>query len=218
MKKNTISWLELLLLLSLSGCAVNSPTLNPPTEWGKYEAIVGGAKVAYQLPKGDEYSPAPHHEIRLDKHDALGHDPLGGVVFGARPQGRELANVLFRVSIIDFKAAADHPLSAEELQQKLNEEHHQPAANLRQDKGVLTRLADSEIVKMESGTWVHMRLVDAENGLPWGESYSQYFDNKHYLFVQSLLWSTASKNQDFVLESTAVVRRIAASVKIQATN
>jgi hypothetical protein len=176
--------------------------------WTSFSTSVGSYVVTYTLPKGDDFSPYPKSALSL----STTAQALGGVAFGLRPQGRELAKVLLRVEIYPLTQTADHRLSADELLQTLQSQERVRVARAGAD--LLSRLASLEVKALDTTRWVLEERVDAETGRFWGEKYCLALDRGHYLVVSTLLSSSASQDTQMIAESRSMAERVAQSVTI----
>jgi hypothetical protein len=176
--------------------------------WNSYQSRVGPYFIAYNLPNGDHFSPYPQSTVALSNKSVA----LGGVGFGARPQGRELANVLFQVSVQRLKNADITEFSAEKFSAALREENELETQRL--GSGALTRVTHTAIVRMPDDDWVFRMREDARTGLPWGEEYCLYLADGYFLVVDSLIWPGAAREKRFVDQSRNVLKLITESVKV----
>jgi hypothetical protein len=183
--------------------------------WQEYVTDVGDAKVAYSLPNGGEFSPQPKGYVSLggprmeDKYPTL-----GGTVFGSRPQGRDLGDVLYRVSLAAFDTPAEKPLTTEELLQKLDSEYRKKLAEVLAKHGHAMRIGSVEIVTLGGRRWVHERRLIMDGELPGGDWYCTQFDNGYYVQVTSMLWEHTARVPEHVAGTKDVVEKIAASTSV----
>lgn len=195
-----------------SSCARPSLQISSAAlQWKRFETRIGGNVISYELPVGDDYSPYPQTSIAIDPANRSAF--LGGSVFGQRPQGRELASLLIRVDI--ERILGDINVGAMTSESFLNALQDQERTIAKIPGPGVHRVEGFQIVKFGTEGWVYRRRVNQKDGLLWGDEYCRALEGAIYIVVRSVLWTSAAKVQETVVESGKAVRKIAEGLTVR---
>ena len=173
---------------------------NSSLGWTKHTTILGSKSISFELPPGGNFNPEPN-----TRPLKFGSIALGGVSYGQRPQGREVADLMVWIGtrryVLKLPSAG-----------WLDGEFAKWADSEVQD---FHTLQESKTVIIRRNSWHYQRVTSKETGMVAQETYKFPFDESSYLMVSGTLWSTYAKSEGNVTRAHEILERMVNSVQIE---
>ena len=199
-----IKVLILSFLVAIPLACATDPTTNEENnsslEWTKYTTILGTKRISFELPPGGKFNPEPN-----TRPLKFGSIALGGVSYGQRPQGRELAELMVWIGTRRYVPKSPSAGWQDGEFAKWADSEVQDFHTLQESKTVIIR----------RNSWHYQRVTSKDNGLVSQETYKFPFDESSYLMVSGTLWPTYAKSEGNVTRAHEILERMVNSVQIE---
>ena len=204
LRKRKLALLTILLSsFWLVACATSEPFVkerDSSADWTKHTTLVGSKSITFELPPGGNFNPEPN-----TRPLKFGSVALGGVSYGQRPQGRELAELMVWTGTRRYITKLPSTGWRDGEFAKWADSEVQDFHTLQESKSVIIR----------RNRWHYQRMTSKETGLVAEETYKLPFDESSYLMVSGSLWPTYAKSKDNVTRAHEILERMVNSIRIE---